>query len=102
MSKEDARIALKFRKLAKRLHRGWAELHPATTKELEAVRRAVRLQWEQAQKVTQGATKSGRTAGQEKGHRRAAGGKGVKRELPPDQSQPPRDRSREQDLGHSH
>lgn len=37
----------KLQKLAQRLHRGWAKLHPATTKELAAVRAVVQEQWEQ-------------------------------------------------------
>lgn len=38
---------LKLHKLAVRLRKGWAKLHPVTGKQLTAVREAVRQQWEQ-------------------------------------------------------
>ena len=41
----------KLQKLASRLNRGWAVLHPAKEKHLEAVRTVVREQWASQQKT---------------------------------------------------
>jgi hypothetical protein len=40
-----------LRKLAERLHKGWARLHPVTEKNLALVRQAVHEQWRKEQEL---------------------------------------------------
>ncbi len=53
--------AAKLRKLADRLHRGWAKLHPVTEKQMLGVREAVRDQWLREQQVQSQAGSTGQT-----------------------------------------
>lgn len=53
MPDDTTQSEAKLQKLAQRLHRGWAKLHPATEKDLAAVRAVVRQQWEKDQKIEQ-------------------------------------------------
>lgn len=58
---DDDQSEARLHKLARRLHQGWEKLHPVTEKELDAVRQAVRAQWEQEQKVGRQAAASAQT-----------------------------------------
>jgi hypothetical protein len=51
MAEDYTQSEAKLRKLATRLRRGWAKLHPATKKELAAVREEVREQWKQDREI---------------------------------------------------
>lgn len=78
----------KLRRLGQRLRQGWTALHPATREELDQVRNAVRLQWEQEQ-ARRGQTRTKETATKIRATRQAG----------PARSRP---KSQSQDHGHGH
>jgi hypothetical protein len=48
---DDEQAEARLHKLAGRLHDGWEKLHPATEKELDAVRQAAQQYWEHKQSL---------------------------------------------------
>jgi len=51
MADDQTELEEKFKKVADRLHRGWAKLYPPTEKDLAAVQEAIREHWEQEQQA---------------------------------------------------
>ena len=81
--------------LSKRLHAGWAKLHPATAKERAAVREAVRKQWEQEQARQTAGDKTKREVTHEKDQPKP--GKEQEQTKPT-----PKPKSQDKDWGHSY
>lgn len=53
MEPDYSEVEAKLRRLADRVHRGWAKLYPMTEQEREMVRQAAREQWEREEQVRQ-------------------------------------------------
>ena len=98
MSEDYSQTEAKLAKLSKRLHQGWAKLHPATDKDLAAVREIVTQHWKADQEISRRIAESRRakqsatTKTKAKQKRKSKGAKS--------RSQKPPNRSQSHEHGH--
>ena len=98
MTDDCAEAEAKLQKLADRVHRGWAKLHPVTEKELEGVREAVREQWQREERVRRN-LEEGRLA--EEALRAEAAKRQASEQTEDERKRQDKD-ARDKDWGHSH
>jgi len=88
-NEETDPIKAKLEKLAERVRRGWAKLHPVTKAQLAVVNRRLREKWQQEAKTRQAEKQTSKS-------------KGKSKQAKPMQSQSQKRKSTEHDQGHSH
>ena len=96
MPNDNLEAEAKLQKLARRLHQGWAKTHPATEKELAAVRAAIQAQWEQEQKIRQNIENAQAQDSQSSPQNQST------QQSKSNQSQNQTKQSQDEDHGHSH
>ncbi len=88
-NEETDPIKAKLEKLAERVRRGWAKLHPVTEAQLAVVNRRLREKWQQEAKILQAEKQSSKA-------------KGKSKQAKPTQAQSQKPKSKGHDQSHSH